>query len=619
MRTHILAALAVVVFLAPIIFEVHYVTAGNSYSSNVWAKSPIVVSNSCSIPALDGVTSRKIVADRFGNLYIAYWNETVVLVAKSTDGGQTWDSSWGIPHEASFLGQDKNTPVDPSIATDSKGNVYVTYNVWDADLRSKALYRMWNATTRAWAQERALNLSPSDLGTAPIVFVDSSDVVHVEWWTSVLSTSGNVTETQWYSKNNGSWTEPVIIAQHKRCRIASMAVGNNGRVCVVFDKVDSGDYPDILQLASSNGSAWHEETIYQSKVGMSHYGRFCIAIDSDNYVHTVAPMAPPNSSDIRVYYIRETANGWTQPINLMPGFEPTIYVDLPRIVVLSSGWNFQVYMCESKDSGNSWSLPQKIIDNPPSGGESPNLAYTGRWVADKKVVDLVWVDAAYGALQGQRVMHATLDVTPTGTASPAPTSTPISSQAPILSPFPTPSTVPFPTFSPSSTQTLLTSAKATTEYGADIDLTIGGNITSSQMSNVTILTDHESTTSLSFALSGQSGTVGFCNVTIPKNAVLYGLTPTIYIDNEIAQDQGFASDFDNYYVWYSTHFSTHDVSIIFASTSLSELQSGTDLPTTSPDQQPSFQETYYVVALAVVIVIIAAVALLLKNRRGNES
>jgi len=97
------------------------------------------------------------------------------------------------------------------------------------------------------------------------------------------------------------------------------------------------------------------------------------------------------------------------------------------------------------------------------------------------------------------------------------------------------------------------------------------------------------------------------------------LTPTIYIDNEIAQDQGFASDFDNYYVWYSTHFSTHDVSIIFASTSLSELQSGTDLPTTSPDQQPSFQETYYVVALAVVIVIIAAVALLLKNRRGNES
>jgi hypothetical protein len=73
-------------------------------------------------------------------------------------------------------------------------------------------------------------------------------------------------------------------------------------------------------------------------------------------------------------------------------------------------------------------------------------------------------------------------------------------------------------------------------------------------------------------LTGQSGNTDVINLTIPKSAVQYESTPTVYVGNQITQDQGYKQDADNYYVWYTTHFSTHQVSIVFiVQTSKSEL------------------------------------------------
>jgi len=66
---------------------------------------------------------------------------------------------------------------------------------------------------------------------------------------------------------------------------------------------------------------------------------------------------------------------------------------------------------------------------------------------------------------------------------------------------------------------------------------------------------------LSFVVTGESGTEGYSNITIPKDSVNYGSTPTIYIDNKPAQNQGYTQDTTNIYVWYSTHFSSHQVII----------------------------------------------------------
>ena len=104
---------------------------------------------------------------------------------------------------------------------------------------------------------------------------------------------------------------------------------------------------------------------------------------------------------------------------------------------------------------------------------------------------------------------------------------------------------------------------ALTDEGKMVNLTISGNVTSSQISNVYITSD-QSTSTVYLTVTGASGATGFSNMTIQKSLICNDTIPTIYIDDQIAENQGYAQDGDNYYVWYTTDFSTHQVSIVFS-------------------------------------------------------
>ena len=110
--------------------------------------------------------------------------------------------------------------------------------------------------------------------------------------------------------------------------------------------------------------------------------------------------------------------------------------------------------------------------------------------------------------------------------------------------------------------------QALTDKGQTVNLTIGGNITSSQISNVYITSDNVSST-IYLDVIGASGNRGFSNITIPQTLIYNGTSPSVYIDDQIAEKQGYVQGADNYYVWYTTDFSTHQISIIFAKSSSS--------------------------------------------------
>ena len=170
---------------------------------------------------------------------------------------------------------------------------------------------------------------------------------------------------------------------------------------------------------------------------------------------------------------------------------------------------------------------------------------------------------------------------------------------------PPPTATPSPT--PSPTPTTL---PATTDTGKLVELIISGNVISSQMSNVAIATNQSaSTTTLSFTVTGESGTTGFGNITIPKSAVPYGTTPTIYIDDQPAQDQGTTQDANSFYVWYTIHFSTHEVSIVFTTTA----------PSPSPIPQSGLpQEVIYGAVAAIAIVVIVAVVFVSRKAKNKK-
>jgi hypothetical protein len=99
--------------------------------------------------------------------------------------------------------------------------------------------------------------------------------------------------------------------------------------------------------------------------------------------------------------------------------------------------------------------------------------------------------------------------------------------------------------------------------------------------------------------------MGFYNITVPKNTVL-GSAPTVYIDSVEAGSQGYCEDEENYYVWFTTQFSTHDVEIAFTGASTN--------PTGIAD--PKVQ--ILIVAAALAAIAIAAFVMFKRTRRANK-
>lgn len=112
----------------------------------------------------------------------------------------------------------------------------------------------------------------------------------------------------------------------------------------------------------------------------------------------------------------------------------------------------------------------------------------------------------------------------------------------------------------------LDAAKMNNETGiADVvTLSITGNISAPQISSITVSENQtEGTAAISMVVTGDSGTAGFGNMTVSKSLIADNFVPAVYIDSQKVSDQGFAQDAENYYVWFSTHFSTHEVLIDF--------------------------------------------------------
>jgi len=121
-----------------------------------------------------------------------------------------------------------------------------------------------------------------------------------------------------------------------------------------------------------------------------------------------------------------------------------------------------------------------------------------------------------------------------------------------------------------STTAVSLTVTATGAGGQQVPLGISTNNPTINFTDVAISTGMlttsgavEQSVTISFTISGQSGSNGMTTVTIPKADVPAGLTPTVYIDGSPALGQSYSQDANNYYVTFANHFSTHTVTIEF--------------------------------------------------------
>jgi len=208
------------------------------------------------------------------------------------------------------------------------------------------------------------------------------------------------------------------------------------------------------------------------------------------------------------------------------------------------------------------------------------------------------------------------DILTSNPLAPGPTETP--------QPSPNPTNAPTPTPSPIQAAVTNSSTLSVSTNSGEVYLVINGNITSSQISDVTIAANNSTTTALYFTVTGESGNLGYCNITIPKNLAPSEAAPIVFIDGQQAQIQGYTQDVNNYYVWFITHFSTHQVSIVFKASSdepsTTNFSSPQPITPIAPNSQAGTQFNWLqitisvIAALAVATTIVLAIKLLTKDK-----
>lgn len=198
-----------------------------------------------------------------------------------------------------------------------------------------------------------------------------------------------------------------------------------------------------------------------------------------------------------------------------------------------------------------------------------------------------------------------------------------------------------------STNTIIaTDNSSNTTYAIQII----GNVTAEQFSNMTITPNQTlRTTAVDFTLTGPAGTDGFCNITLPKTAIPFGTNPVIYIDGVEAANQLCTQDADNYYITFTTHFSTHQIEVMFTTTTASNQTplsnwtpiyhpivspqptttptpktspSPTAIPTSRPSATPtattSATNQYVAIIAALIVFIVLAIGLVRKKRAPSK-
>ena len=104
----------------------------------------------------------------------------------------------------------------------------------------------------------------------------------------------------------------------------------------------------------------------------------------------------------------------------------------------------------------------------------------------------------------------------------------------------------------------------TTTSGSTVALTLDGNITSANLSQV-LLQNSNGVYGVSFSISGIDGTVGEATLSIPKTDVPGGLVPSLFVNGNSTTVESFNQDGTSYYVTFSTTLASHtNVTIEFA-------------------------------------------------------
>jgi hypothetical protein len=309
-------------------------------------------------PVISSNAQRYLVRDIYGYLYTVMEKTvstfTQIFCLKSTDNGATW-TDLGFPQVASY------NQHNPSIATDSLGNVYVVWNGMDSV--DTAFYNIKYAkySSGAWSAITKLT-SGSTLGQqqTPAIMADSLNNIHVTWTGGDTIDPGKFNVR--YIKYNGtSWGTPVkITSGNSYDQInPSIAIDTTNNIHIVWSGMDATEatYSNIRYSKSADNGATFSA---QAKITTGIAGQSltpCIIADSTNALHVAFSGWDGTDVAYNIKYIKYSGS-WGAITKLTSG--ATYAQSAPSITVDSSN---NVYIVWYGTHGASTSINQirKIV------------------------------------------------------------------------------------------------------------------------------------------------------------------------------------------------------------------------------------------------------------------
>ncbi len=546
------------------------------------------------------------------------------------------NSSWSITALGSNAGDLR--PLCP-IALDSSGNPCVAIN----DVSLGLTYAHWNGSF--WNLQSVpsggllMDFALDSNNSPHMLFLNSQDVDGYPFNGGTIG--GYLVGGLYYASLEGSkWTiQPIDVSTYPYWSNPN----NNGISCAAL-AFDSENNPHVayangsgdVNYASWTGTSWVSQTVDTLNVTYG-YPRLSLAIDSNNTVYLLYEGQPypklavyrNNSWEIQNVTAATDIDSFGNMVLDSKSNPHFIYLTTNNTIAYVSwngtAWNSQLAVSNLSSLGVAGILTNAFLQL--DYLDNPHIAYiTGGVFGFGALTYASWNN---GIWENQTVSSSiaagacSLAIDPEGKpsisllgyviGSPAeelsgaytnfcPVMYATTSQPIVYPPLPTPMKV-------SAIATSGTSARSRTT----VELPINGNITATQISNVTIVQNQSAqSTGVSFGVTGQNGTEGFSNMTLPKSAVTYGMTPAVYLDGQLAAAQGYAEDATNYYVWFTTQFGTQQVAIDFTTPTLTP----SPTPTQTPAASPSIPEFSSWIALASIFLITAfsVVAFLVRKR-----
>ncbi|MCK4444735.1 MAG: hypothetical protein KAW09_09340, partial [Thermoplasmata archaeon] len=152
-------------------------------SRQAWAPRILVTDDNVNNTAHSHVS--EIETDSFGNVHVV-WQQNGILDGDGDDADiywRMWDvtsGSWMPRLLITDEVENFRTSTGPRLASDSFGNVHLTWDDWSPLIPHDGVqYRMWNGTAKAW--EPRMTVTTNSSGGRPDIAVDPSGNVHVAW------------------------------------------------------------------------------------------------------------------------------------------------------------------------------------------------------------------------------------------------------------------------------------------------------------------------------------------------------------------------------------------------------------------------------------------------------